>query len=144
MLGSPNYFRGVYDGNGAASDIRTGSVNIQNLLTTYFDFADLPWNLTAFTGRSDYGPFIENGIPAGGLFTGAEVIKPKEYRADYGGLANASFDTCYHADCDDIYNINQEVLTSVSIIIIIILIFFLFKIYLIFKNFRMHKQHTMH
>jgi len=112
MLGSPNYFRGVYDGNGAASDIRTGSVNIQNLLTTYFDFADLPWNLTAFTGRSDYGPFIENGIPAGGLFTGAEVIKPKEYRADYGGLANASFDTCYHADCDDIYNINQEVLTS--------------------------------
>jgi len=112
MLGSPNYFRGVYDGEGAAPDIRTGSVNIENLFTTYFNFANLPWNLTEFTGRSDYGPFIENGIPAGGLFTGAEVIKPDNYRKDYGGLANAAFDTCYHQSCDDIYNIDQEVLLS--------------------------------
>ena len=30
---------------------------------------------TAFDGRSDYGAFIARGIPAGGLFTGAEDIK---------------------------------------------------------------------
>lgn len=50
------------------------------------------WDLTAFDGRSDYGPFIENGIPAGGLFTGAERIKNAEGRAKYGGLANAAYD----------------------------------------------------
>ena len=115
MLGSPNYIRGVYDGEGADIDIRTGSVNIEQLFTTFFNFENLAWNLTEFTGRSDYGPFIANGIPAGGLFTGAEVIKPDGYRKDYGGLANAAFDTCYHGGCDDIYNINQEVLGGVSI-----------------------------
>eukprot|EP00012_Vannella_robusta_P014372 CAMPEP_0206210840 /NCGR_PEP_ID=MMETSP0166-20121206/17777_1 /ASSEMBLY_ACC=CAM_ASM_000260 /TAXON_ID=95228 /ORGANISM="Vannella robusta, Strain DIVA3 518/3/11/1/6" /LENGTH=448 /DNA_ID=CAMNT_0053632571 /DNA_START=101 /DNA_END=1444 /DNA_ORIENTATION=- len=112
MLASPNYFRGVYDGEGAAAGIRTGCVNIENLLTTFFDFDNKPWNLTEFTGRSDYGPFIENNIPAGGLFTGAEVIKPDNFRADYGGMANTAFDPCYHAHCDDIYNIDQEVLIS--------------------------------
>ena len=30
---------------------------------------------TDFDGRSDYGPFIAAGIPAGGLFTGAEEAK---------------------------------------------------------------------
>eukprot|EP00339_Tiarina_fusa_P009908 CAMPEP_0117075546 /NCGR_PEP_ID=MMETSP0472-20121206/53265_1 /TAXON_ID=693140 ORGANISM="Tiarina fusus, Strain LIS" /NCGR_SAMPLE_ID=MMETSP0472 /ASSEMBLY_ACC=CAM_ASM_000603 /LENGTH=441 /DNA_ID=CAMNT_0004801101 /DNA_START=90 /DNA_END=1415 /DNA_ORIENTATION=+ len=112
MLGSPNYFRGVYDGEGADIGIRTGCVNIEGLLTNFFDFDNLPWNLTEFTGRSDYGPFIENGIPAGGLFTGAEVIKPNDFRKEYGGLANTAFDPCYHAHCDDIYNIDQEVLIS--------------------------------
>ena len=31
----------------------------------------LPTKPADFTGRSDYGAFIANGIPAGGLFTGA-------------------------------------------------------------------------
>ena len=114
MLASPNYFRGVYDGAGAAAGIRTGSVNIEHLFTSFFSFEGLPWNLTAFDGRSDYGPFIANGIPAGGLASGAEVIKPDYWRRFYGGLANAAFDPCYHQKCDDIYNINQDILGQVS------------------------------
>merc|ERR1712137_910139 len=38
MLGSPNYFRGVYDGEGADEQIRSGCVKIENLFTHYFGF----------------------------------------------------------------------------------------------------------
>ena len=59
MIGSPNFMRGIYDGSGAAPEIRSGSVQIQNLFETYFTFNNLNFTLTPFTGRSDYGPFIE-------------------------------------------------------------------------------------
>ena len=45
---------------------------------------------TAFDGRSDYGAFIDVGIPAGGLFTGAEGIKTAAQAAIYGGDAGVS------------------------------------------------------
>jgi Zn-dependent M28 family amino/carboxypeptidase len=35
---------------------------------------------------------FKNGIPAGGLFTGAEVIKSSVDAVRYGGLAGASYD----------------------------------------------------
>ncbi len=41
----------------------------------------------AFDGRSDYGPFLDVGIPSGGLFTGAEKFKTEEQAARYGGTA---------------------------------------------------------
>ncbi len=40
---------------------------------------------TPRSGRSDYQAFILNGIPAGGLFTGAEVPKTAEQQAIWGG-----------------------------------------------------------
>ncbi len=56
---------------------------------------------TPFSGRSDYGPFITiAGIPAGGLFTGAEVLKTAQQAIDYGGIAGAQYDPCYHLACD--------------------------------------------
>jgi len=54
-----------------------------------------------FNGRSDYGPFLARGIPAGGLETGAEKGKTMEERAMFGGTAqsaafDAAYDPCYH------------------------------------------------
>jgi Zn-dependent M28 family amino/carboxypeptidase len=69
---------------------------------------------TAFDGRSDYGPFIEAGIPAGGLFTGAEDIKSAEEARLFGGTAGEAFDPCYHAACDDITNLNKTALDQMS------------------------------
>ena len=63
---------------------------------------------TAFDGRSVYGPFIAVGIPAGGLFTGAEGIKTAAQAAVYGGTAGAAYDPCYHAECDTIKNLNMN------------------------------------
>ena len=62
-----------------------------------------------FSGRSDYGPFIAVGIPAGGLFTGAEVPKTAAEAALYGGVAGAAFDPCYHAFCDNLTGDGQDV-----------------------------------
>ena len=61
-----------------------------------------------FSGRSDYGPFIAVGIPAGGLFTGAEVPKTAAEEALYGGVAGASYDPCYHQPCDNLTGEGQD------------------------------------
>ena len=69
---------------------------------------------TAFDGRSDYGPFIANGVPAGGLFTGAEGIKTSRQEAIYGGFAGLAFDPCYHQACDTFFNLNYTALDQMS------------------------------
>jgi len=114
MIGSPNYFRGVYNGSSGSDDIRNGSTAVQGLFEGYFVDSEVPYDLTGFDGRSDYGPFIANGIPAGGLFTGAEVVKTPDMRKKYKGIANAAYDTCYHQACDTIDNINVDVLKEMA------------------------------
>jgi len=114
MIASPNFMRGIYDGAGAPSDILQASIKIQQAFESYFEFEDITYTSTPFTGRSDYGPFIENGVPAGGLFTGAEEIKTMEGRSQFGGLANTAYDPCYHRDCDNIDNINEEALDQMG------------------------------
>ena len=61
---------------------------------------------TAFDGRSDYKPFQDSGIAAGGLFTGAEVKKTAAQRDKFGGIANVAFDPNYHQAGDDLGNIS--------------------------------------
>ena len=55
-----------------------------------------------FDGRSDYVGFTDRGIPAGGVFAGAEVPKTPEQEAIYGGAAGAQYDPCYHELCDNL------------------------------------------
>jgi Zn-dependent M28 family amino/carboxypeptidase len=101
MIGSPNFARLVYDGDGTVGPPGpAGSGWIEDVFTDYFAAAGLFNEPTAFDGRSDYGPFIANDIPAGGLFTGAEVPKTEAQVAEYGGIAGAQLDPCYHEACD--------------------------------------------
>ena len=107
MIGSPNFARFVYDGDGDAFGIKgpSGSDDIEQLFEDYFASQGLASEPTAFDGRSDYDAFITAGIPAGGLFTGAEGAKTEEQVPLYGGLANfagepVSYDPCYHQPCD--------------------------------------------
>ena len=65
-----------------------------------------------FDGRSDYAPFLEAGIPAGGAFTGAEGIKTETEAARWGGTPGEPFDPCYHEACDDHANIDLAALES--------------------------------
>src|SRR5215213_6280460 len=80
MLGSPNFVRFVYDGDGSATSDDTtdvgpaGSAQIERTFKRYFEAKGLKTDPTPFDGRSDYGPFIDAGIPAGGLFSGAEGV----------------------------------------------------------------------
>jgi Zn-dependent M28 family amino/carboxypeptidase len=114
MIGSPNYARMIYNGSQAEESIRDASVIIQGLFGERFKSQGLEYELTDFTGRSDYGPFIANGIPAGGLFTGAEVRKTEEQQKVYGGLANAALDPCYHQACDTYDNVNEVIFEQMA------------------------------
>ena len=106
MIASPNFVRFVYDGDDSdlegAGPGPDGSAQIEDVFTGFFNAMGLPSEGTDFSGRSDYGPFIAVGIPAGGLFTGAEGIKTPEQEAVYGGVAGAAYDPCYHEACDSL------------------------------------------
>jgi Zn-dependent M28 family amino/carboxypeptidase len=112
MLGSPNYVRFVYDGDGSDTPDAgpNGSAQIESIFNDYFAGQNLATAPTAFDGRSDYGPFIEVGIPAGGLFSGAEGVKTDAQAAIYGGTAGEPYDACYHQACDTINNNSTKAL----------------------------------
>jgi Zn-dependent M28 family amino/carboxypeptidase len=121
MVGSPNFVRFVYDGDNSAFPVGPGSAAgppgsgyVERLFTTYFASVGLASEPTEFSGRSDYGPFIEAGIPAGGLFTGAEGIKTPQQAAIYGGTAGAPYDPCYHQACDTLANVNTTVVDQMA------------------------------
>lgn len=118
MLGSPNFMFGIYDAKTAPSDVPPetipGSQKVTDLFVDWFKRHQLPWDYTEFDGRSDYGPFLAEGIACSGLFSGADDIKTKEQRDRYdqilgqgmGGIAGIIQDPCYHEQCDSIGNIN--------------------------------------
>ncbi len=114
MVASPNYALKIYDGDDSDATGEpagpTGSDEIEKLFEKYFDVLHQPHNGTDFDGRSDYGPFIAAGIPAGGLFTGAEDLKTAEEAKLFGGTAGVPYDSCYHQACDTIANINDKAL----------------------------------
>ena len=112
MIASPNFARFVYDGSDP--DAPAGSAAIEEFFNGYFDARGLAYEPTPFDGRSDYGWFIAAGIPAGGLFTGAENFKTPAQVALYGGLAGVAYDPCYHQACDTIANVNDEALDQMS------------------------------
>jgi Zn-dependent M28 family amino/carboxypeptidase len=116
MIASPNFVRFVYDGDGSdtADAGPNGSATIEDVFAKYFASQNLPFEATAFDGRSDYGPFIDAGIPAGGLFTGAEELKTAEEAAIYGGTAGVALDPCYHLPCDNYGNNNEDVFDEMA------------------------------
>ena len=111
MVGSPNYGLFVYDGDNSAFPVGTGSAAgppgsdvIESVFYGFFEGSGEFAEPTAFSGRSDYGPFIAKGIPAGGLFTGAEQLKTAAQVIKWGGTAGLAYDPCYHAACDTFAN----------------------------------------
>lgn len=105
MVGSPNSVRSVYE----------GSDEVEGVFDRYFEARGIGIETnSALDGRSDHGPFQEEEIPTGGLFTGAEGTKTQEQEEAFGGEAGAPFDACYHRACDDIDNLDEESLDKLS------------------------------
>lgn len=115
MLGSENYIRMVYDGSGDIGPVGPpGSEVIEQVFVDFYGDHGLATKPTAFDGRSDYFGFINVGIPAGGLFSGAEEIKTAEEAEIYGGTAGVAYDSCYHSACDVLANVNRLGLGELS------------------------------
>ncbi|KAF1844681.1 Zn-dependent exopeptidase [Cucurbitaria berberidis CBS 394.84] len=110
MIASPNYIHAIYDGDGSAFNVSgpPGSAQFEKFLEDYFTSAGENFTATAFDGRSDYGPFLDVGIPSGGTFTGAEEIKTEAEAAAFGGEAGVALDKCYHAACDNVANLDLD------------------------------------
>jgi Zn-dependent M28 family amino/carboxypeptidase len=113
MVGSPNYIFMTQDADQSSfpsAIVPDGSPAIEDLFESFYTLMDEPYDDAAFDGRSDYQAFINNDIPAGGLFTGAEVPKTAEQAGIWGGTAGLPFDPCYHQACDTFANNNDHAL----------------------------------
>ena len=116
MLASGNYARFIYDGNGDEQGFAgpNGSGTIEQVFKDFWDSQGLAYETIPFDGRSDYDAFTTAGIPAGGIFAGAEVVKQPYQVALYGGTAGVPFDPCYHQLCDTLANISKQGSTSTA------------------------------
>ncbi|OAX81393.1 hypothetical protein ACJ72_04265 [Emergomyces africanus] len=110
MTASPNYANMIYDGDGSTFNLTgpAGSAEIEKLFQKYYEDRKEAHIPTEFDGRSDYDAFISVGIPAGGIFTGAEGIMTEEQAKMFGGKAGVAYDVNYHGVGDDVNNINKK------------------------------------
>ena len=108
MISSPNFARLVYDGDGSEPGNPAGPAGSGEVERVFVDFWQSQGYVSEpipFDGRSDYVGFTNLGIPAGGIFAGAEAPKTAAQEALYGGAAGEQLDPCYHAFCDRLASI---------------------------------------
>jgi Zn-dependent M28 family amino/carboxypeptidase len=116
MLASPNPGYFTYDGdqstkpkdNDGVPRVPEGSAGIERTLAAYLNGAGKPPDDTSFNGRSDYDAFTLAGVPAGGIFSGAEEKKSVAQAERWGGKANESFDPNYHKATDTLDKIDPK------------------------------------
>ena len=121
MLASPNYAELIYDGDGSEFPVSGpgGSGSVESVFQKFFDARGEYTERIPFDGRSDYDAFTTVGIPAGGVFTGAEDHKTSDEVPFWGGTVSeglsGQYDPCYHLACDRYpSNINNKVLSIMS------------------------------
>ena len=117
MLASPNPGYFTYDGDQSLpADTRgqpvvpEGSAGIERTLVAYLKSTGKTAQDTSFDGRSDYDGFTLAGIPAGGLFSGAEVKMSDDQAKLWGGTADQPFDPNYHQKTDTLDHIDRTAL----------------------------------
>lgn len=118
MVGSPNYVISAYDADQstyeAEAPVPAGSARTELAFRRYFKATKQPVVDTPFSGRSDYQAFILNGVPAGGLFTGADGVKTEREQQLFGGRAGVIYDPNYHTEKDTLANVNRKALRIMS------------------------------
>ena len=115
MIGSPNPGYFTYDGDQSAppnpengvARIPEGSAGIERTLVGYLQGAGKPPEDTHFDGRSDYDGFTQAGVPAGGIFSGAESKMTDEQAERWGGQAGEPFDPNYHKESDTLEHVDR-------------------------------------
>ncbi|WP_114718588.1 M20/M25/M40 family metallo-hydrolase [Rhodococcus sp. AG1013] len=114
MVGSHNAGYLAYDGDNSDKAGEgpgpEGSAGIERTFDAILLQLGISPDGTDFDGRSDYGPFIAVGIPAGGLFTGADENKTTAQAEKWGGEADTMFDPNYHTSQDTLANVDRRAL----------------------------------
>ncbi len=118
MLGSPNPGYFTYDGDQSTPPspreanprVPEGSAGIERTFVAYLKDAGETAQDTSFEGRSDYDGFTKAGVPAGGLFSGAEDKMTREQAELWHGTADEPFDPNYHQKTDTLDHIDRNAL----------------------------------
>ncbi|KAG5644375.1 hypothetical protein DXG03_008603 [Asterophora parasitica] len=113
MTASPNYIIGVYDADNSSGQntglpAPPGSAAIERLYQQHYDRRGINHTAYAFTAGSDYRPFLDAGIPSGGVATGAGGLKTKYEVSLFGGTEGIQYDECYHQLCDNLDNLAHD------------------------------------
>lgn len=112
MIGSTNGIRTVYDGQATSNPLASGVVS--GLFVQALEADGLAWQPEAGGGVSDHSPLDQLGIAVGGLFSGANDLKSAEQAAQFGGVAGAPGDPCYHLACDTVSNVDAAWLEQMA------------------------------
>jgi Zn-dependent M28 family amino/carboxypeptidase len=118
MLGSPNAGFFTYDGDQsgqpnpavAAGTVPVGSAGIERTLAGYLNLAGIRPADMPLGKASDYSPFLDAGIPIGGVTTGAAQRKTQVQARLWGGTAGVAFDRNYHLAGDTVDNVDRDAL----------------------------------
>jgi Zn-dependent M28 family amino/carboxypeptidase len=102
MLASPNGIAGVYDESIAAD----GSAAIRDLIAASITRQGGSPEPMDVSGQSDHFPFIQAGVPTGGVFSGADERISVAQASASDARAGQAADPCYHQPCDDGSSVN--------------------------------------
>jgi Zn-dependent M28 family amino/carboxypeptidase len=104
MLGSVNAVPMVYRNAGAPD----GSDAISDFLLAWLQADGVAAEPEDLSSGSDHYFFAEEGVPIGGIFSGAtEEVSPAQAEAN-DGAAGEPMDACYHLVCDTVDNVDAE------------------------------------
>ncbi|QNG19978.1 M20/M25/M40 family metallo-hydrolase [Rhodococcus triatomae] len=116
MLGSENAGYLAYDGDDSdqvgAGPGPEGSAGIERTFVEFLGNSGIAADGTDFDGRSDYGPFVAQQIPSGGVFSGADDVKTPAQAEKWGGEAEVNFDRNYHTPDDTLANVDRTALAQ--------------------------------
>jgi Zn-dependent M28 family amino/carboxypeptidase len=118
MLGSPNSGFFTYDGDQSgqanpdvpANSVPVGSAGIERTLAGYLNLAGIRPADMPLGKASDYSPFLDAGVPIGGITTGAAQRKTELQARLWGGTAGVAFDRNYHLAGDTVDNVSRDAL----------------------------------
>ena len=118
MLGSPNAGFFTYDGDQSgqpnpavpADAVPVGSAGIERTLAGYLNLAGIRPADMPLGKASDYSPFLDAGVPIGGMTTGAAQRKTEVQARLWGGTAGVAFDRNYHLPGDTVDNVSRDAL----------------------------------
>jgi aminopeptidase S len=112
MVASANagYFVQGGQGGSTAAAGPPGSAAVADVLAEELVKTGVVPERIEFVG-DDETPFVEAGIPSAGAENGDAGEKSEAQARAWGGQAGEEFDPCYHQACDDLDNVNQDVLS---------------------------------
>jgi aminopeptidase S len=112
MVASPNggYFVQGGKGRDAEKAGPPGSAPIARVLADQLTKTGVNTPEVIEFVEDDESPFIEAGIPVGGAENGDDEKKTAKQAKAWGGQAGEPYDRCYHKACDNIDNVNRDML----------------------------------